>query len=683
MKKSIWVAALAFLSCMSAFGQSDLSLTSIFACNDNLLPYQPVLGDSVYHIKAVIHSTANPGTSYILRFVVANLVTDFEITTPGSGDWVVDCSTPCPLDGHIPYSVTVDYTNRVSDPNRSNNTASSFFVPTEPVDAINNFSPRRINGSQSEFVSWGSGTVNQIITWFGKPTTESFQRALTLTGPTGSTVTSTAPFSTPIFHNLFNSPPNAGVTFTDSYQIESYNQRVNATKLRTITWSSYGTLPSNVSPYLQAETTIQKSNAAITNYVTNNLGANFKNSTGPYDAARLLFMSAVRSCNYSFPNSNSDALTVLANSTGDSDGLSRFFVALLRNVGIPARIVEGFGDSTSGIVDGPQYTWAEFYMPGAGWVDADIAASDLLSSSGDYAYYFGLLPGLNHRIATSRASTHTLDGYTIFTLRNGAAFYTGTAGLNTFNQNSAGSEGPDALQPGFLGQTSTRAIGIWRMRNNAITSWVSLGDPGVNMVIKGVGDFDGDGYTDMIGQNSVTGNISVWLMHGDHVTNYTDIGNPGANWNIVGVGDFDRDGKADFMCQNSSTNEIAIWYMSGAQVINWKSVGITSAQVQGVGDFNGDGGIDFLGRTGTSLAVWLLNDNSVIGWRSFGTLPLTTSVTGVGDFDNDGHADILGQINATHSLAIWYTDGTWIRRWKELGSPGSTQSIRCAGMFTR
>jgi hypothetical protein len=40
------------------------------------------------------------------------------------------------------------------------------------------------------------------------------------------------------------------------------------------------------------------------------------------------------------------------------------------------------------------------------------------------------------------------------------------------------------------------------------------------------------------------------------------LGNPGPSWHIISVGDFNHDGRSDILWQNSS-GEAAIWEMNG------------------------------------------------------------------------------------------------------------------------
>ena len=103
------------------------------------------------------------------------------------------------------------------------------------------------------------------------------------------------------------------------------------------------------------------------------------------------------------------------------------------------------------------------------------------------------------------------------------------------------------------------------------------------------------------------------MMDGAHVDWLGTVGpfNPGPNWEIKGTGDFNGDGRSDILWQGSDGTP-AIWLMDGASAV---SVGVAgwfnpgpSWEVKGAADVNGDGNSDILrqGSNGTP-AVWLMD----------------------------------------------------------------------------
>ena len=60
----------------------------------------------------------------------------------------------------------------------------------------------------------------------------------------------------------------------------------------------------------------------------------------------------------------------------------------------------------------------------------------------------------------------------------------------------------------------------------------------------GSGDFYGNGYSDILWQNT-NGAVAIWEMDGLKVIGSAVIGNPGTSWHVVGSGDFYGDGFSD------------------------------------------------------------------------------------------------------------------------------------------
>ncbi|MBF0539191.1 MAG: FG-GAP repeat protein, partial [Nitrospirae bacterium] len=110
-------------------------------------------------------------------------------------------------------------------------------------------------------------------------------------------------------------------------------------------------------------------------------------------------------------------------------------------------------------------------------------------------------------------------------------------------------------------------------------------------------DFDGDGKSDILWQNSKTGDVDIWLMNGKIINGggFAVNGLP-SDWVIKGIGDFNGDGKADVLLQNSN-GDVYIWLMNGTKIVSsdYAQRGMPKEWViRGVGDFNGDGKADIL-----------------------------------------------------------------------------------------
>ncbi|MCA2668070.1 MAG: VCBS repeat-containing protein [Pseudanabaena sp. M114S2SP2A07QC] len=159
-----------------------------------------------------------------------------------------------------------------------------------------------------------------------------------------------------------------------------------------------------------------------------------------------------------------------------------------------------------------------------------------------------------------------------------------------------------------------------------------------------VGDFNGDGKSDLAVANLNGNNVSVLLGTGagsfGPATNFS----VGSSPISVTVGDFNGDGKSDLAVANRYGNNVSVLLGTGAgsfgPATNF-SVGIRPYSVT-VGDFNGDGKSDLatanFGRDnvsvllGTGTGSFGAATNFTVGSRPY-------SVT-VGDFNGDGKSDL-------------------------------------------
>jgi hypothetical protein len=61
----------------------------------------------------------------------------------------------------------------------------------------------------------------------------------------------------------------------------------------------------------------------------------------------------------------------------------------------------------------------------------------------------------------------------------------------------------------------------------------SLGNPGPSWHVIATGDFNGDGYSDILWQND-SGEVAIWEMNGTSVIGGGSLGNPGSTWHPIG-----------------------------------------------------------------------------------------------------------------------------------------------------
>ena len=233
--------------------------------------------------------------------------------------------------------------------------------------------------------------------------------------------------------------------------------------------------------------------------------------------------------------------------------------------------------------------------------------------------------------------------------------------------------------------TTSGGIAIYEMNGSrrvstAVTVPRTLGFP-----ILATGDINADLKTDFIYKNA-SGYIRTQVMNGvsritDRPFSYqgnTTLTYPGP---VVATGDFDRDGITDLVLQNSTTGAVRIWYLGNNANLGLNTdvkavadlspqlTNYLTQQVRGAADFDGDGIPDLILQNLTTntanqfrgnVTVYLLNQ----GTRTPATITLKASrplnpqiisvntvVSGTDDIDGDGLTDLLTQRG---TIINWY-----------------------------
>jgi hypothetical protein len=170
--------------------------------------------------------------------------------------------------------------------------------------------------------------------------------------------------------------------------------------------------------------------------------------------------------------------------------------------------------------------------------------------------------------------------------------------------------------------------------------------------IAAVADFNGDGYPDIVWQDSASGASQIWFMTGSQGTTLLEAATlSGPNpWLIVGANDFNQDGHPDLLWEDPVSGWAQIWYLGGPQGITLLSAANLTLQnpwhIVGTGDFNGDGHPDVLWQDPVSgtVQIWYLTGALGNQLLSAANLAASTSnVVAVADFNQDGHPDVVWQ----------------------------------------
>jgi RHS repeat-associated protein len=125
----------------------------------------------------------------------------------------------------------------------------------------------------------------------------------------------------------------------------------------------------------------------------------------------------------------------------------------------------------------------------------------------------------------------------------------------------------------------------------------------LNWRVAGVGKFDSDNNSDILWHKGTTGETYLYPMDGLAILSsegYVRTVSP-LSWQVKGVGDLDGDGKTDVVWRNAITGENYLWPMIGTTIKATEGYFRTidlDWQIAAISDYTGDGKADIFWRRG-------------------------------------------------------------------------------------
>ena len=227
-------------------------------------------------------------------------------------------------------------------------------------------------------------------------------------------------------------------------------------------------------------------------------------------------------------------------------------------------------------------------------------------------------------------------------------------------------------------RNSDNTIGAWTTdAEGRVSGWETVGSFDAATKLIGLGDFNGDGQTDLLLRND-NGAVGCYLTSGD-ATGWNYFQSLGDEWSICAVGDLNGDGRDDLILKHDA-GFAGSWLTQADCTMAWADLDTVqdTFEIVGTGDFNADGTSDVLLRSGTYYGAWIVRNGSVSAWMGFGDLGGVT-VEQIGDFDADGRDDLRIR-TAAGDIGTMLVKGEDSLVWNYYGSVGSEWSSRLAAV---
>ncbi|WP_437683450.1 FG-GAP-like repeat-containing protein [Sorangium sp. So ce131] len=241
----------------------------------------------------------------------------------------------------------------------------------------------------------------------------------------------------------------------------------------------------------------------------------------------------------------------------------------------------------------------------------------------------------------------------------------------------------------ILLRNAAREVRIVHMENGVISGQTDTDAIPPNARVLGTGDFDGDGDSDILWEETqvTSGRVVISFLQDGLIVDELNPGYVAPGTALQGIADFDGDRASDVLWRLPD-GSLEMWLRPKAAgdvgyhaTPSWRNQGGVVGpdwQVKAVGDFNGDGYGDIAWRHDNGqVSVWLMVGSIYTGeFYPGGQNPgLTWTIQGVGDFNGDGKSDLLWRY-VDGALAIWFSGSDWgagYPTWQNI--PGSNPGL--------
>jgi hypothetical protein len=152
---------------------------------------------------------------------------------------------------------------------------------------------------------------------------------------------------------------------------------------------------------------------------------------------------------------------------------------------------------------------------------------------------------------------------------------------------------------------------VWFMKDGVIDEVKNRGGAPVSWTLIGAADLRGVGSSDLIWVSPTNQIRSLTAQANRSFVNEL-VGTVPAGFTLTRLGDFDGDGKSDLLFRNQQ-GKLKLWIMNGITIVNQvdlpdSDAGFATWALFAIADLNGDGTVDLIfKKPDNTLLVWLMN----------------------------------------------------------------------------
>ncbi len=397
--------ALCLLAWALAVPDWDLRIVEMYVCDKAGVKQTYALGEGPVYLCVKVAGEGSGSGVYELDVEFAGRKHRYTDRRPPRGTESYILTLGLAAHGAMPYRAEVDPDQKL-DKKRGNNIAEGVLNPTTPVES-EWFAPREydiVDHWEGELVS---GTPEKLVVATPIFGSMSHQTVESWTKDASSAIEYVAPDRAPAL-TLRLADVAKPVSLEQKAHVVVRNYRVNPAALN-VPWAAYDSLPYDVRSWL-TQTGSEEGIEALAKFYEATFPVSPREGSSPLAATVKAYMATLTALEYQ-ADGHGALMPTLRDGVARCEGYAELYVGLVRKMGIPARIVNGYVADEG---EGPKapkdaHSWVEVWFPGVGWVPQDPTFADTAADGATYPCFFYVMPSLNERVAVSYGVNYRLE----------------------------------------------------------------------------------------------------------------------------------------------------------------------------------------------------------------------------------------------------------------------------------